>query len=42
MPSSFIQGFSEDSKLGDSSEELLPRGRGGASIYLNYLAGKYI
>ena len=42
MPSSFTQGLSEDSNLGDSSEELLPRGRGGASIYLNCLAGKYI
>ena len=38
---SFIQGLTEDYCLGDSSDELLQRGRGGASIYLHFLAGKY-
>ena len=38
----FIQDLPEDCSLGDSSEELLQKGRGEASVYLNLGAGKNV
>ena len=41
-PGKPIQGFNEDYSPGDSSEKLLQKNSGGASIYMNYLVRKYM